>query len=120
MNVKIYHNPRCSKSRETLHLLRDHEIEPEVIEYLKTPMNKATLEQLLQLLALPVKELVRTGDSAYKDHKARYDGLSDEGLKDLLLDTPALMQRPIVVVDEKKAVIGRPPENVLELIGVPA
>lgn len=110
--VVIYHNPRCTKSRQTLALLREHGIEPEIVEYLKHPPDEKTLRQLLKKLKLQPEELVRKKD-------ARALGLSDTDDPDewirRMAEHPKIIERPIVVAGSR-AVLGRPPENVLELI----
>lgn len=113
--MKIYHNPRCRKSRETLELLRKHGIEPEIVEYLKTPPTKEELRDILRKLGMKPQDIVRKGEAIYKE---QYKGkeLSDEEWLDVLVQHPRLIERPIVV-DGERAVIGRPPENVLQLIG---
>ncbi|GLP94770.1 arsenate reductase (glutaredoxin) [Paraferrimonas sedimenticola] len=114
----IYHNPRCSKSRQTLELVREHAQSVEVIEYLKTPPTEEALKQLLSMLSLSPRELMRTKEAEYKDQGlAQVD--DEQALIQAMLDTPKLIERPIVVVADKAA-IGRPPENVLTLLGVNA
>ncbi|WP_323844898.1 arsenate reductase (glutaredoxin) [Microbulbifer magnicolonia] len=111
----IYHNPRCSKSRQTLQLLQDNGIEPEVVLYLETPPGKDTLAELLKKLGIGARELLRTGEDVYKDLQLKDQGLSEEQLLDAMARHPILIQRPIVVKGNQ-AVLGRPPENVLELL----
>ncbi len=113
--MKMYHNPRCRKSRETLELLRRHGIEPEIVEYLKTPPTKEELRDILRKLGMKPHELVRKGEAIYKEHFKGKE-LTDEEWLDALVQYPKLIERPIVV-DGERAVIGRPPENVLALIG---
>ena len=115
MDVKIYHNPRCSKSRETLALIRENGIEPEIIEYLKTPPDRDTLAGLLGLLQLKPSELLRRNEPAYKQAGLDCEGVEDAGIIAAMLAHPILVERPIVVANGR-AVIGRPPENVLGLI----
>lgn len=115
MPSKIYHNPRCSKSRQTLQLLQDNQIEAEVIEYLKTPPDAEELTELLALLDLTPRDLMRKKEAEYKTSGADNPQLSDAQLIELMVANPKLIERPIVVKDGK-AVIGRPPENVLEII----
>ncbi len=115
MTVTIYHNPRCSKSRQTLELLRDRGHEPEVVEYLKTPPDAATIRALLDKLGFDsARDLMRRGESAYKDL-----GLKDETDEDALVramaDNPVLIERPVVVAGER-ARLGRPPEQVLDIL----
>lgn len=111
----IYHNPRCSKSRASLAILQQHEVELEVMEYLKTPPSKATLKQLLKLLDCSVRDIIRTGQNEYRELQLDNTDLSDEALLDAMIENPILIERPIVVRGDK-AVIGRPPENVLALL----
>lgn len=115
MSITIYHNPRCSKSRQTLALLQERGIEPVVIEYLKTPPDAATLKSLLGKLKLSARELMRTKETAYKENGLADPQLSDTALIRAMVEEPVLIERPIVV-NGKKAVIGRPPENVLNII----
>lgn len=115
MRVVIYHNPRCSKSRETLALLRDRGVTPEVIEYLKTPPSADEFLALARKVGLEPHALLRTKEGAYA---ARGLGptSSPEAIARAVAEDPILLERPIVVVG-KKAALGRPPENVLELLG---
>lgn len=115
MSVVIYHNPRCSKSRQTLQLLKDRGIEPEVIEYLKTPPGKAKLQQILELLDLKPRQLLRRKEPIYKEQGLDDDSLSDSQLLEAMIDNPVLIERPIVLANGKAA-LGRPPEKVLEII----
>ncbi len=115
MSVLIYHNPRCSKSRETLQLLREQGIEPEVVEYLKVSPSKPQLEQLLKMLGLQPRELMRQTESLYGTLGLDDSSLSREQLLDAMVAHPILMERP-VVVSGGKAVIGRPPQQVLDIL----
>ena len=115
MSVKIYHNPRCSKSRETLALLTQHQIEPEVVEYLKTPPIKTELGQLLKMLGLSARDLLRNGEQEYQTYGLADPKLSEDKILELIVQHPKLLQRPIVV-SGNKARIGRPPEIVLEIL----
>lgn len=112
--LTIYHNPRCSKSRQALALLEEAGEQPEVVEYLKTPPSRAELKALLKKLGLKPALLVRTGEELYQE-KYRGRELSDEQWLDALAENPILMQRPIVVKGGR-AIVGRPPEKVLELL----
>ncbi len=114
-NVTLYHNPRCSKSRQTLELLRENGIEPTVVEYLKTPPTEQELKSILKMLNLSPRALMRKKESIYKDKALDDEALTDQQLISAMLENPILIERPIVVVDQQ-ATIGRPPENVLELI----
>ena len=111
----IYHNPRCSKSRNTLALLKENGIEPQIVLYLATPPNSGQLKRLLGKLGLSAAELVRRGEDAYKACGLSKDS-SEEQLIAAMATHPKLIERPIVVRG-KRAVLGRPPENALELIG---
>ena len=111
----IYHNPRCSKSRQTLQLLQENNIEPEVVLYLETPPDAATLKALLGKLGIGARDLLRKGEDDYKALNLKDAGLSDDALIQAMASHPKLIERPIVVKGDK-AVLGRPPENVLELV----
>jgi arsenate reductase len=115
MQVKIYHNPRCSKSRQTLQLLQEHGIEPEVVEYLNTPPDKNTLKKILRQLDLSPRDLMRHKENEYKENHLDDLSLTDDQLIDAMLKHPKLIERPIVVTDKGTA-IGRPPEKVLEVL----
>ena len=114
MKAKIYHNPRCSKSRTTLALLEEHGLDVEVVEYLKTPPDEAEIRHLLDLLGLAPAALLRRGEAAFVASGLGADADPD-ALIDLMAREPILIERPIVVVGQA-ARIGRPPERVLELI----
>ena len=111
----IYHNPRCSKSRQTLELLQQQALTTEVVEYLNTPPNREQLEQILTLLALEPRQLMRQGEAEYRELGLDEPSLSREQLIEAMLAHPRLIERPIVIY-RGKAVIGRPPERVLELV----
>lgn len=113
--ITIYHNPRCSKSRQTLELLGTHGVEADIIEYLKTPPNVGQLTDILDLLGMEPRELMRTGEPEYKDNALDNPGLSRDQLIQAMVDHPRLIQRPIVL-SRGKAALGRPPENVLEIL----
>ncbi|WP_309723007.1 arsenate reductase (glutaredoxin) [Armatimonas sp.] len=115
MNVTIYHNPACSKSRATLTLLRERGIEPVIRLYLHEPLTVAELEDILEKLGKSPREILRTGEEAYKTLGLSEPSLTDEQLLQALAVNPILLERPIVVVGERAA-LGRPPENVLELL----
>ena len=115
MAVTIYHNPRCSKSRQTLALLQDKGIEPEVVEYLKDTPDADTLEALLKKLDLEPRELMRRKEAPYKDLGLDDPGLSRQALIAAMVEHPILIERPIVVKGAKAA-LGRPPEKVLEIL----
>ncbi len=115
MSVTIYHNPRCSKSRQTKALLEERGIEPEVIEYLKGSLTVEKVTGVLKMLSLPPRGVMRKGEAPYQDLNLGDEGKSDAELIQAIVDNPILLERPIVV-SGGKAIIGRPPENVLELI----
>ncbi len=115
MDVTIYHNPRCSKSRITLNLLQSKNYDPEVIEYLKTPPSAETLRNILDALDMRPRDLIRTGESIYKSENLGNSDLTDEQLIEKMIEHPILIERPIVVNGDKAA-IGRPPEHVLEIL----
>jgi arsenate reductase len=108
-NPIIYHNPRCSKSREALSILREHGFEPQIIEYLKTPLNITEIAHLLQLLGISAREILRKNESEYKIFNLDNPNMSEEKIVQLIAENPILMERPIVVL-QNKAVIARPPE----------
>lgn len=113
--TRLYHNPRCSKSRGALELLRGRGIEPVVVEYLQTPPTAAELRQLLALLQLPARALLRTGESEYAQLELADESLGDEQIIAAMSAHPRLIERPIFV-HGGRAVIGRPPERVYELL----
>ncbi|MFT5451671.1 MAG: arsenate reductase [Enterobacterales bacterium] len=116
--VTIYHNPRCSKSRQTLQLLEDSlsaETQLDIVEYLKSPLDVEQLKNLTNLLNCSVRDIIRTSEADYKDNNLANKDLTDDELLSAMVEMPKLMQRPIVV-NGQKAAIGRPPENVLELL----
>ncbi|HZP88508.1 MAG TPA: arsenate reductase (glutaredoxin) [Burkholderiales bacterium] len=113
--ITIYHNPRCGKSRAALALLQERGITPQIVEYLKTPLDRESLTWLVRQLAIRPEALVRKGEDLYKQ---RYAGktLSDAQWIEAMVEHPILMERPVVVRGDR-AVVGRPPEKVLELLG---
>ena len=113
--VTIYHNPRCSKSRQTLALIKDRGIEPEVILYLNTPPNASAISELLEKLNMKARDIIRTSEAAYKENNLKDPSLSEQALIDAIVVNPILLERPIVVKGDK-AIIGRPPENVISLL----
>lgn len=116
MKVTIFHNPRCSKSRQTLQLLQDRNINTTVVEYLQQPPSRATLEKVLAQLQMAPRDLMRKNESIYKELNLADNSLSDDELITAMLANPILIERPIVIVDEQKVALGRPPENVLQII----
>lgn len=115
MTLTIYHNPRCSKSRQTLQLLQEKGVEPEQVLYLEQPPSAKELQSLLSKLGMSARELLRTGEEAYKSLSLSDKTLTDDVLIQAMCEHPKLIQRPIVVKGER-AVLGRPPENVLDLL----
>ena len=114
--VKIYHNPRCSKSRDTLSLLKANGIDPEVVLYLETPPDAATLRQLLKMLGMAsARDLMRQKEDLYKSLDLANPQLSEDALIQAMVDNPKLIERPIVV-SHGEARIGLPPEQVLEIV----
>ncbi|MFN3579855.1 MAG: arsenate reductase (glutaredoxin) [Pseudomonas sp.] len=112
--VRIYHNPRCSKSRQALALLEEQGETVEVINYIETPLSNAAISELLQMLGLSARELMRKGEDTYKELNLANPDLSEAQLVQSLADYPRLIERPIVVRHDR-AVVARPPERVLEL-----
>jgi arsenate reductase len=114
-SVTIYHNPRCTKSRQTLALLEKRGIQPKIVEYLVTPPTEAELRRLLKLLGISPRELLRTKEEEYKQAKLDRPDVTDAEIIRAMIKYPRLMERPIVVAGNKAA-LGRPPENVLKII----
>jgi arsenate reductase len=112
--MQIYHNPRCRKSRETLSILEAKGIKPDIILYLKDTPSKEALSSVLKKLNMQASQIIRKGEQIYKDNFKGKE-LSEEEWLDALVQYPKLIERPIVIKDDK-AVLGRPPENVLDLI----
>ncbi|MDJ0812577.1 MAG: arsenate reductase (glutaredoxin) [Woeseiaceae bacterium] len=118
MSIKIYHNPRCSKSRKTLELLEQAGVTPTIVEYLKSPPDAATTLRNAALIGVSVAELLRRGEDEFRQAQDLPDLDDDAALAAWLEQHPKVIERPIVVdEDGKRAVVGRPPENVLELVG---
>lgn len=115
MPVTIYHNPRCSKSRQTLQLLEDRGIQPNVVEYLKTPPTAEELDTILNLLNLAPRDLMRKNEKEYKEYGLDNPNLDRPALIAAMAAHPILIERPIVLANGK-AVIGRPPENVAGIL----
>lgn len=115
VKAKIYHNPRCSKSRQTLQLLADRQVDTEVISYLDTPPTHAELDRILRLLGLEPRQLMRQQEAEYATLGLDDPALGRAALIDAMVQHPRLIERPIVICG-KRAVIGRPPEKVLEII----
>lgn len=115
MTTTFYHNPRCSKSRAALALLREQGVEPQIVEYLKDPPNAAALSRLLDLLGLSPRELIRTREPEYRALGLDDPGLTREALIAAMVANPRLIERPILVKDGRAA-LGRPPEKLLEIL----
>jgi arsenate reductase len=115
MTITIYHNPRCSKSRQTLQILQDRGHTPVIIEYLETPPDASTLAGLVEKLDLAPSDIIRTAESVYKDAGAQIKNKTGPELLAWLALNPQAIQRPIVVVGDR-ACIGRPPESVLDIL----
>lgn len=118
MTTKIFHNPLCSKSRQALEILENNNINVEIVEYLKTGLDKQLIENLLMLLnksKSSIRDIMRTKESEYKQNNLEDDSLTSDQLIAQLMNYPKLLERPIVI-HNKKAAICRPPELVLELI----
>ncbi|MFJ4387519.1 arsenate reductase (glutaredoxin) [Pseudomonas sp. NPDC089408] len=114
-DLTLYHNPRCSKSRGALELLEARGLAPTIVRYLETPPDATTLKALLGKLGISARQLLRTGEDEYKALNLADSALTDAQLIDAMALHPKLIERPILVVGDK-AVIGRPPENVLEIL----
>lgn len=113
--IVIFHNPSCSKSRQTLVLLEQQSVKPEVIEYLKTPPSVATLSKILEQLGINARQLLRKGEKEYVALNLADESLTEQQLIQAMCEHPKLIERPIVV-HNGKAKIGRPPETVLEIL----
>jgi arsenate reductase len=113
--VTIYHNPRCSKSRQTLDLLEAEGVNPDIVKYLETPPDAVTLTQLLDMLGLEPRDLMRKGETEYTELNLANPDLTREQLIQTMVEHPRLIERPIVVANGK-AVIGRPPAKVLDIL----
>ncbi|MCF6288553.1 MAG: arsenate reductase (glutaredoxin) [Proteobacteria bacterium] len=113
--IKIYHNPRCSKSRQTLAIIAEHGHTPEIIAYLDTPPSVTEIELILNMLKLQPRDIMRKGEQEYKDNNMQDESLSTSELMQLIHQFPKVLERPIVVINNK-AVIGRPPESVLDIM----
>ena len=115
MTATIYHNPRCSKSRQTLALLEEKGESPQIIEYLKTPPSEAELKDILAKLGLSARDIIRKGEDAYKELGLADEGLSEDQLIAAMVKNPILIERPIVVKGGKAA-LGRPLEGVIKIL----
>jgi len=113
--VIIYHNPKCSKSRKALEIIKNKNIEPTIILYLKKKLSKAEVEKLLTKLGLSIRDILRMGEDEYINNNLKNEKLSNNELIDFLIKFPKLLERPIVIKNNK-AIIGRPPENILNFL----
>lgn len=113
--IKIYHNPKCSKSRQTLDLLKAQNEDPEIIEYLKNPPSLDELENILKMLKMRAEDLLRKGENEYKELEKKYGKPDEKTATRWMIEFPKLMERPIVV-NGNKAKLGRPPESVKDIL----
>lgn len=113
--IKIFHNPRCSKSRQTLSLLEEKGLTPSVIKYLEQPPTAAELSSILQMLSMEPRQLMRAGEAEYKDAGMDNTELTNDELIELMVANPKVIERPIVI-SNGKAKIGRPPESVFDIL----
>jgi len=117
MNITIYHNPKCSKSRKTLELIESNGISPRIVDYLETPPDATTLLRIARLLDMPLADLLRRGEDEFRNAGDNVPLDDEQGLATWLQAHPKVLQRPIVVDESgNRAIIGRPPENVLDLL----
>tara|TARA_A100001011_G_scaffold399607_1_gene509078 strand:+ start:1460 stop:1810 length:351 start_codon:yes stop_codon:yes gene_type:complete len=112
---KIFHNSRCSKSRKALQILQDNNCDIEIINYLETDLDVSLIKDVLKKLSLKPRDILRTSEQDYKDNNLKEDDFSDDDLIDYIIKYPKLIKRPIVIKGHR-AVLGRPPENVIQLI----
>lgn len=115
MSITIYHNPRCSKSRGTLSILEEAGAEANIVEYLNTPPSREELVDILAMLGMRPRQLMRKGEAEYKENALDDESLSDDELIDAMIRIPKLIERPIVI-NNGKAIIGRPPETVKTIL----
>lgn len=115
MSVTIWHNPRCSKSRQTLALIEEKGASPEIVTYLDTPPSAGEIKAVLKLLGKSPRDLMRKGEAEYKDQGLDDEALSDDQLIAAMIKTPKLIERPVVLANGKAA-LGRPPESVLDIL----
>lgn len=113
--IQIYHNPRCSKSRQTLALIEEKGISPEIVLYLENTPDVDTLKSVISKLGITPRDLLRKGEQDYKDNNLKDTSISDDEILAKMIEFPKLIERPIVIKGDQ-AVLGRPPENVLELL----
>jgi len=113
--ITIFHNPRCSKSRQTMELLHEKSVTPEIVEYLKTPPDYQTIDDILKMLNIEPRQLMRTGEAEYKENDLANESLTRKQLIEAMVKFPKLIERPIVIKNGKAA-IGRPPTAILEIL----
>ena len=113
--IIIYHNPRCSKSRDALKLLKEKNQDPEIFLYLQEILSQSKIRNLIKKLYIPVREILRKGEEEYKRNNLSDENISDEELIHFMIKFPKIIERPIIIKGDK-AVIGRPPENILKLL----
>lgn len=117
MTITIYHNPRCSKSRQTLELLQSNGVQPTIVEYLASPPNADALQRIAKLVGVPLQDLLRRGEQAFINAGDGVPLDNEQALATWIHENPQVLERPIVVDEENdRAVVGRPPENVLDLL----
>jgi arsenate reductase len=115
VEITLYHNPRCSKSRQALELLKQNGVDANIVEYLQTPPTHQQLDSILRGLAVSPRELIRKGQAEYKELNLGNEELSRDQLIDAMIKNPILIERPILVAGDEIA-IGRPPENILSIL----
>ena len=113
--IIIYHNPRCSKSRAALKLLKEKNQDPEIFLYLQEILSQSKIRSLIKMLNIPIREILRKGEEEYKRNNLNDENISDEELINFMIKFPKIIERPIIIKGDK-AVIGRPPENILKLL----
>ena len=113
--IIIYHNPRCSKSRDALKLLKEKNQDPEIFLYLQEILSQSKIRNLIKKLNIPVREILRKGEEEYKRNNLSDENISDEELINFMIKFPKIIERPIIIKGDK-AIIGRPPENILKLL----
>jgi len=111
----IFHNPKCSKSRQALEILHNKKIRPNIFLYLENKLSKKDLKELLQKLELSIRDVLRKGEDDYKNNNLKNEKLTDDQLINYVIKYPKILERPIILT-EKKGLIGRPPERILELL----
>ena len=113
--IIIYHNPRCSKSRAALKLLKEKNQDPEIFLYLQEILSQSKIRSLIKKLNIPIREILRKGEEEYKRNNLNDENISDEELINFMIKFPKIIERPIIIKGDK-AIIGRPPENILKLL----